>query len=95
MLNDFLGIAYAIVAAEAVYIAYRFFQTKDGLGRIALIATYSALFAYMVALMIAFIMRRLGATETELEVQRIVTRWLTMVFAIVMGAQVWVMRKRK
>ena len=95
MFSDFLGATYAIVAAEALYIAYRFYKTKDGLGRIALIATYTALFTYMVVLMCAFMMRMIGSTEVELGIVRIITRWLTLVFALVMGAQVWVMRKRK
>lgn len=94
MINDIAAIAYIIVIAESLYLAYRFYQVRDGAARIMLIANYLALALYMTFLLCAFLMRQWGATETRLEGMRIMTRWLTVLLALMQAALIVAMCKK-
>lgn len=95
LISDFAAAWYLIVAVGALYESWRYYCTPDGLARKFLIADKLALCLFMLALLAAYITRRLGMSEAAMEIPRAITRWLVVLYGLILVPRLWIMRRRK
>jgi hypothetical protein len=92
--NDVTAMFYAIVAVEVLCQAWVYYRAPNGLARPVVIADKVVLALFMGSLLASYVMRACGVGEATMETQRIVTRWLTVIYALVLAPQLWLMWRK-